>query len=415
MIFDVGRHIGRYLRENSFIEHLLGKNECVFNYRADQKDGERDDLAKKLAEMELDLAKKNKELVEKDKEIAQTKIKCSREVMVKNEKIANQNKIIEDFDKREENLQLEKARRDFALTDMLTEKDEVLDEQIRENWELAEENKDLAEEIDESVEVAEGKDKLVQKFAQENLNLRRDFAEKDEVLDEVIRKNSELAQENQDLIEEIDESVEIAQEKDVVLNEVIRENWELAQENQDLVEKIDEAVEIAQEKDVVMDELIRKNWELAQVKVLEEVEDIVEEVEEITDNVEELEIELKFELKIAKEDEGHAHKALGPIASFFLPTGTEMFIDETILGQILVKNNLTSIGMAGKPKIIQPREDEERILCVEVTQDLALAIKACKEVLLDVPCLDSGCLTFKPITIYTQIFDLPYARRAYGI
>ena len=43
--------------------------------------------------------------------------------------------------------------------------------------ELAQENKDLAEEIDESVEVAKGKDKLVMKLAQENLNLRRDFAE----------------------------------------------------------------------------------------------------------------------------------------------------------------------------------------------------------------------------------------------
>ena len=33
------------------------------------------------------------------------------------------------------------------------------------------------------------------------------LAEKDDVLDEVIRKNSELAQENKDLVEEIDLSV----------------------------------------------------------------------------------------------------------------------------------------------------------------------------------------------------------------
>ena len=56
---------------------------------------------------------------------------------------------------------------------------------------MVQENKDLAEEIDESVEVTKGKNKLVMKLALENLNLLRDFAEKD-VLDEVIRKNSEI-------------------------------------------------------------------------------------------------------------------------------------------------------------------------------------------------------------------------------
>ena len=47
---------------------------------------------------------------------------------------------------------------------------------IRENFELAQERKDIVE----------GKDKLVLKLSQENLNLRRDFAEKDDVLDEFI-------------------------------------------------------------------------------------------------------------------------------------------------------------------------------------------------------------------------------------
>ena len=73
--------------------------------------------------------------------------------MEKDEKIKKRNKIIEDFDKWEENLHLENARRDFALNDLLTEKDGVLDEVIRENSELAQENKDLDEEIDENVKV----------------------------------------------------------------------------------------------------------------------------------------------------------------------------------------------------------------------------------------------------------------------
>ena len=47
-----------------------------------------------------------------------------------------------------------------------------------------------------------------------------------------------------------------------------------------------------------------------------------------------------------------------------------MFKYEIILNQILVNNNLTSIEMAGKPKIIQPREDEERILCVKKNSEL---------------------------------------------
>ena len=43
--------------------------------------------------------------------------------------------------------------RDFALNDLLPEKDGVLDKLIRENSELAQENKDLDEEIDENVKV----------------------------------------------------------------------------------------------------------------------------------------------------------------------------------------------------------------------------------------------------------------------
>ena len=42
---------------------------------------------------------------------------------------------------------------DFALTDLLTAKDGVLDEVIRENFELVQENQDLTEEINESVEI----------------------------------------------------------------------------------------------------------------------------------------------------------------------------------------------------------------------------------------------------------------------
>ena len=126
-----------------------------------------------------------------------------------------------------------------------------------------------------------------------------------------------------------------------------------------------------------MNELILENWELAQVKAFEavkEVNDIVEEVEEVADKkeeafdkVDELDIELKFELKIAKQDEGHPHKALGPLASFFY----QLFKDEIILNQILAKNNLTSIGTAGKPKVIWLREDEERILYVKKNSELA--------------------------------------------
>ena len=424
---------------------------------------QKDDLANKLAKMELELSKKNNELVEKTKEIAQAKRKHSYQIMEKDEKIANKNKIIEHFSQREEFLQLENAQKEFALAASMAKKDDIMDELInekcdlvqenkefreeiaqnqdemvgtlkliRENSELAQENQDLIEKIDESVKIAKENDVVFNELIRENwehaqenqdliekieekdrlvLELAQENYEKDVVLDEVIRKNFEMVQENQDLIEEIDESVEIAQEKDVVVNELIRENWELAQENQDLIEKIDESLEIAQQKDVILDELIRKNWELSQVKVLEvreevkdivgEVEEVADKVEEVFDKVEELEIELKFELKIAKNEEDHTHKA-----SFFLPTGTEMFQDEIILNQILVKNNLTSIGMTGKSKIIRPREDEERILYVEVTHDLALAIKSCKEVLLDVPCLDLGSFSFKPITIYTQIFDL---------
>ena len=83
---------------------------------------------------------------------------------------------------------------------------------IKKNSELAQENQDLTEEIDESVEIPK-KDQLVLELAQEN-------NEKDVVLDEVIRKNSELAQENQDLTDEINESVEIAKEKDRLVLEL---------------------------------------------------------------------------------------------------------------------------------------------------------------------------------------------------
>ena len=82
-----------------------------------------------------------------------------------------------------------------------------MDEVLRKNSELVQENKDLTEQINESVEIAKEIDRFVLELAQEN-------NEKDVVLDEVIRENSELAQENQDLTEEINESVEITKEKD---------------------------------------------------------------------------------------------------------------------------------------------------------------------------------------------------------
>ena len=97
---------------------------------------QRDDLANKVAQLELELSKINGELLEKTKEIAQAKRKYSYQIIEKDEKIAKQNKIIEDFVKREENLQLENAK-------LLTEKDIVLDKVIQENSELAQENKDL--------------------------------------------------------------------------------------------------------------------------------------------------------------------------------------------------------------------------------------------------------------------------------
>ena len=75
---------------------------------------------------------------------------------------------------------------------------------IRKNYELAQENQDLAEEIDESVEIAKGKDVVFNELIRENWELVQENVEKDVVLDEVIRENCELAQ-------EIDESVEIAQ------------------------------------------------------------------------------------------------------------------------------------------------------------------------------------------------------------
>ena len=80
-----------------------------------------------------------------------------------------------------------------------------MDEVIRNNSELAQENQDLTDEINESVEIAKEKDRLVLELAQKN-------NEKDVVLNEVIRKNSELAQKNQDFTEQIDESMEIAKE-----------------------------------------------------------------------------------------------------------------------------------------------------------------------------------------------------------
>ena len=69
--------------------------------------GQRDNLAHKVAELELELSKKNSELLEKTEEIAEAKRKHSYQIKEKDEKIAKQNKIIEDFDKREENHQLE--------------------------------------------------------------------------------------------------------------------------------------------------------------------------------------------------------------------------------------------------------------------------------------------------------------------
>ena len=82
-----------------------------------------------------------------------------------------------------------------------------MDKVIRKNSELAKENQDLTDQINESVEIAKKIDRFVLELAQEN-------NEKDVVLDEVIQENSELAQENQDLTEEINESVEITKEKD---------------------------------------------------------------------------------------------------------------------------------------------------------------------------------------------------------
>ena len=43
-------------------------------------------------------------------------------------------------------------------------------------------------------------------------------------MDEVIRENSELAQENQDLTKEINESVEITKEKDRLVLELAQKN-----------------------------------------------------------------------------------------------------------------------------------------------------------------------------------------------
>ena len=74
---------------------------------------QRDDLANKVAELELELSKKNSELVEKTKEIAQSKRKHSYQIIEKDETIAKQNKIIEDFDKREETHHVRKLEKHF--------------------------------------------------------------------------------------------------------------------------------------------------------------------------------------------------------------------------------------------------------------------------------------------------------------
>ena len=59
------------------------------------------------------------------------------------------------------------------------------------------------------------------------------------------------------------------------------------------------------------------NWERAQDKAFEAVKEVKDTVDEVANKVEEafdkVDIELKFKLKIAKQDEGHPHKALGPL------------------------------------------------------------------------------------------------------
>ena len=60
------------------------------------------------------------------------------------------------------------------------------------------------------MEITKEKDRFVLELAQDN-------KEKDVVFDKVIKENSEIAQEKKDLVEEIDESVEIAQQKDISL------------------------------------------------------------------------------------------------------------------------------------------------------------------------------------------------------
>ena len=74
---------------------------------------------------------------------------------------------------------------------------------------MAHENRDLAEEIDESVEVAEGHETCSRKS-----KFSERFCWKGWCFGQGDRKNSERAQENQDLAEEINESVEITKEKD---------------------------------------------------------------------------------------------------------------------------------------------------------------------------------------------------------
>ena len=62
------------------------------------------------------------------------------------------------------------------------------------------------------------------------------------------------------------------------------------------------------------------NWERSQDKSFEAVKEVKDTVGEVANKVEEaldkVDIELKFKLKIAKQDEGHPHiphKALGPL------------------------------------------------------------------------------------------------------